>query len=332
MSADLRGRVAVVTGAARGIGAALARELSARGATLALVGLEPDVLGRVAAGLPGPAGHWHADVTDTAAMTRVAREVDGRFGRVDVVVANAGVGAGGLFAETEDATWRRVVEVNVVGSAVTCRAFLPALRRGRGYFLQIASFAALAPAPLMTAYSASKAAVEAFAHSLRAEVAPDGVGVGVAYLSWTDTDMVRAADEEPALRELRARLPWPVNRTAPLGPAVRRLAAGIERRAVHVYAQPWLRAAVPVRWLLPAVTGGPLGRRELRRAAPALSRVSRRGLAGPGGAAAERAAQRPGGDGEFGGEGGPGRPRGDGEPGRGGEPDRGGGTGGRGAG
>ncbi|HSX99222.1 MAG TPA: SDR family oxidoreductase, partial [Streptomyces sp.] len=231
----LEGRVAVVTGAARGVGELLARKLSVRGVKVALVGLEPDELKRVSERLYGDSAYWHADVTDHEAMARVAEEVKERFGRVDIVVANAGVANSGPFVDSDPDSWRRVIEVNLVGSAVTGRAFLPALIESRGYLLQIASLAAITPAPMMTAYCASKSGVEAYAHCLRAEVGHQGVGVGVGYLSWTDTDMVRGADKDEALRELRERLPWPAGKTYPLGPAVDRLVAGIERRSRHVY-------------------------------------------------------------------------------------------------
>ncbi|MFJ1644624.1 SDR family oxidoreductase [Streptomyces sp. NPDC088258] len=283
---QLEGQVAVITGAARGVGELLARKLSARGAKVALVGLEAAELKRVAGRLHGEGDHWYADVTDTAAMARVAAEVEQRFGRVDIVVANAGVATGGPFADSDPDAWRRVIEVNLIGGAVTARAFLPALRRGRGYFLQIASLAAITPAPMMTAYCASKSGVEAFAHSLRAEVAHQGIRVGVGYLSWTDTDMVRGADQDAVMRELRRRLPWPANRTYPLGPAVDRLVAGIERRAPHVYAQWWLRGAQGIRGYLPGVIAT-VGRREMRRLEPRLGEVAR-GLVGAGGAADER--------------------------------------------
>ncbi|MDB1087279.1 SDR family oxidoreductase [Streptomyces sp. ACA25] len=284
---DLTGQVAVVTGAARGVGELLARKLSARGARVALLGLEPEQLREVADSLPGESACWHADVTDTAVMERTAREVVECFGAVDVVVANAGVAAGGPFAESDDATWRRVIEVNLIGSTVTCRAFLPALLASKGYFLQIASLAALTPAPLMTAYCASKSGVEAFAHSLRAELGYRGVRVGVGYLSWTDTDMVRGADEDDVMREMRRTLPWPTNRTYPLEPAVDRLVAGIERRSAHVYGQWWLRGMQPVRGHLPSIIGT-FGAREMRRFAPRLADGTRRGLVGAGGAADER--------------------------------------------
>ncbi|MFJ5676268.1 SDR family oxidoreductase [Streptomyces sp. NPDC093097] len=283
----LDGQVVVVTGAARGVGALLARKLSARGATLALVGLEPDELREVAALLHGPAHHWHADVTDHEAMARIAQEVKLRFGKVDVVVANAGVATGGPLVESDPVAWRRVIEVNLIGGAVTARAFLPVLMESRGYFLQIASLAAITPAPMMSAYCASKSGVEAFAHSLRAEVGYQGVRVGVGYLSWTDTDMVRGADREDLMRELRARLPWPANKTYPLGPAVERLADGVERRSAHVYGQWWLRGMQSVRGYLPALIGT-VGQREMRRFGDRLDGF-RPGLVGAGGEADEKA-------------------------------------------
>ncbi|MEW5352818.1 SDR family oxidoreductase [Streptomyces sp. 16-176A] len=283
---SLEGQVAVVTGAARGVGELLARKLSARGVKVALVGLEPDALKQVSERLHTESAHWHADVTDHEAMARVATEVEERFGRVDIVVANAGVATGGPFTESDPQAWRRVIEVNLIGSAVTGRAFLPALTESRGYLLQVASLAAMTPAPMMSAYCASKSGVEAYAHSLRAEVGYQGVRVGVAYLSWTDTDMVRGADQDDVMRELRQRLPWPSNKTYPLGPAVDRIVDGIERRSSHVYGQWWLRGMQSVRGYLPAVIGT-VGQREMRRFADRLSGM-RIGLVGAGGAADEQ--------------------------------------------
>ncbi|MFD4115086.1 SDR family oxidoreductase [Streptomyces niveus] len=282
----LEGQVAVVTGAARGVGELLARKLSARGARVALVGLEADELKDVASRLHTECEHWYADVTDHEAMTRVAQEVKQRFGKVDIVVANAGVAAGGPFVDSDPAAWRRVIEVNLIGGAVTARAFLPVLMESRGYFLQIASLAAITPAPMMTAYCASKSGVEAFAHSLRAEVGYKGVRVGVGYLSWTDTDMVRGADEDEVMREMRRRLPWPANKTYPLGPAVERIVTGIERRSAHVYAQWWLRGMQSVRGYLPGLVAT-VGSRHVRSLGPRLGGV-RKGLVGAGGAADEQ--------------------------------------------
>ena len=250
---DLTGRVVVVTGAARGIGAALARRLASAGATLALVGLEPGELAQVCRDC-GRGASWHeADVTDDAALESAAAGVRTRHGRVDVVVANAGIAIGGPFRHTPASSFSRVIEVNLLGSVATARAFLPALIDSRGYLLQIASLAAMTPVPMVSAYCASKAGVEAFAHSLRAEVAYHGVDVGVAYLSFTDTDMVRGGDTNDVMRAGRERLPYPASRLNPLEPAVDALVRGIQRRGAHVYGQRWLPPMQLLRGLWPAV-------------------------------------------------------------------------------
>jgi len=287
---SLPGKTAVVTGAARGIGAALAIGLARRGAQVALIGLEPAELEATAAQCArhAPARAWTADVTDRARMQAVAAEVTGHFQQVDVVVANAGIAIGGPFADSDPAAFDRVIEVNLLGSVATARVFLPALMAADGYFLQVASLAAMTPAPLMAAYCASKAGVEAFAHALRAEVAHHRVDVGVAYLTFTNTDMVRAADADEPLRQLRTRLPWPAGQTAPLDPAVQRILAGISGRSAHVYAQRWIRG---LQWLpraaLPTIMGR-FGSGEVARLDAALRSTAdrRRQPLGPGGRAA----------------------------------------------
>ncbi len=110
------------------------------------------------------------------------------------------------------------------------------------------------PIPAMSAYCASKSGAEAFAHRLRGVLRHHGVAVGVAYLSWSDTDMLRSADARPALGSMRARLPWVFGRTYPLEPAVARIVDGVAGRRAHVYAQPWLRAMTWVRGATPSVT------------------------------------------------------------------------------
>lgn len=175
----------------------------------------------------------------------------GRRSKAARVVANAGIAAGGRLLLADPRTYDRVVEVNLLGSIRTVRALLPHVVASHGYVLQVASLAAMVPAPLMSAYCASKSGVEAFAHALRGEVAHHGVDVGVAYFSWTDTDMLRGADAVPGLGEYRAQLPWVFGRTYPLEPAVARVVRGIERRSPHVYPQPWLRALQTVRGALP---------------------------------------------------------------------------------
>ncbi|PBC80495.1 Short-chain dehydrogenase [Streptomyces sp. 2224.1] len=259
----LRGRVAVVTGAARGVGEALTRRLSDAGMLVALLGREEETLSRVAASLPNRSACVEADVTDRTALEDAARQVGSELGPASVVVANAGIAVGGPFIRTAADLWQRVVEVNLVGSANTARAFLPQLNDTRGYFLQIASTAAFGSAPMMSAYCASKAGAESFAQALRGEVEPDGITVGIAYLHWTGTAMVAGIDDHPVLQALRRNQPRFARRVHSPAQVADWLATGIAHRAHHIYAPPWLRWCQPLRPLFPALVAR-ITRRELR--------------------------------------------------------------------
>lgn len=286
----LENRTVVVTGAARGVGAAHAHALARRGARLALLGHERPALEAVAASLPTPAIAVEADVTEEGALRHAAETVRARLGPPSAVVANAGIAEGGPFATQDMADWRRVVDVNLTGSALTAHAFLPDLRETAGYYLQIASLASFGAAPMMSAYCASKAGVEAFAHSLRAELAHQGVGVGISYINWTDTDMIRASDVHAVLRELRGHMPPPARKVRPAPEVAARLVTQIERRSAAVYVPSWLRAVQVVRAALPPLVTR-ISARELAR----LSRDTEfppTGLLGPGGLADSDAAGR----------------------------------------
>ncbi|MDX2564511.1 SDR family oxidoreductase [Streptomyces sp. TX20-6-3] len=287
----LRGRTVVVTGAARGLGAALSRALDERGARVALLGLERPQLEEVAASLRHEARCWETDVTDDAAMAATAQQVRAQLGPASAVVANAGVAEGGPFADSDPAVWRRVIEVNLIGSAATARSFLPDLFATQGYYLQITSLAAMGTSPLMSAYCASKSGAESFAHALRAEVAHQGVAVGIAYLNWIDTDMVRDADRHAVLRELRAHMPPPARRVRPADQVAERLATAVERRSAAVYVPAWLRAVQLARPFLP-----PLVTHIARTELPRLERSEPFGPTGLLGAGGQAAVGRPGGD------------------------------------
>ncbi|MFE7183478.1 SDR family oxidoreductase [Streptomyces erythrochromogenes] len=292
-SRPLQGRTVVVTGAARGVGAALARAFDDRGARLALLGLEGAGLHEVAGSLRNESACWEVDVTDDAAMADTARKVRAHLGPASVVVGNAGVAEGGPFADSDPQVWRRVIEVNLIGSAATARCFLPDLLDTHGYYLQVASLASMGTSPLMSAYCASKAGVESFAHALRAELAHRGVAIGVAYINWTDTDMIRDADRHAVLRELRAHMPPPARKVYPAAQVADRLATAAERRSTSVYMPAWLRAVQPVRAGLPAVVTH-IARAELPRLERTQS-FEATGLLGAGGRADERrdTARRP---------------------------------------
>lgn len=279
---SISGQVVFVTGAARGIGAAAAKQLAARGAKVALVGLEPDELAKVAAECGPDAAWFEADVTDTAAITAAVEGAVERFGGIDVVIANAGIATGGSVQTIDPVAWERVVEVNLFGSFRTVRAALPHVIERRGYVLQVASVAAIAHAPFMSAYCASKAGVEAFADSLRTEVAHHGVDVGVAYFSWIDTDMVRGADARGAIGGMRKKISGPVGKTYPLSDVADAVTRGVERRERRVFVPNWVRAMLLLRGLL----AGPLVERQVRREVPAIERQMREAIEREGAAAA----------------------------------------------
>lgn len=255
----LEGRTAVVTGAARGIGAAVATRLAAQGMRVAAVGLEPDGLAATAAGCGPGAAWWEVDVTDGSALARVSQEVEARLGPASVLVANAGIAVAATLLDGDPDSYDRVIEVNLLGSVRTVRAFAPQLVRTNGHYLQMSSLSALSPAALMGAYTASKAGVDAFARAVAQELAADGVTVGVAYPSWVDTDMVRGADEASANH--RARLPPPLNRTMPVGEAADLLVEGIVRRRASVPVPGWVAAFAAARGLLPPLLAAAARRR-----------------------------------------------------------------------
>ena len=218
---SLKGKTVLVTGAARGIGAEAARQLHARGHELALVGLEPAELEARAAELGARAAAFECDVTDRDALDRVVGEIVTRFGGIDVVIANAGVATVGTVATLDPQEFERVVEVNLLGVYRTVKAALPQVVERRGYVLVVASLAAALHGGMMANYAMAKAGAEAFANSLRQELAPQGTAVGCAYFGFIDTDMVRNAFEHPATPDAAERArrgamlkPVPVERAA----------------------------------------------------------------------------------------------------------------------
>lgn len=229
----------MVTGAARGIGAGVARAAAGRGARLGLVGLEPLNLAEVAGSLPGDPCWAEADVTDDAALARAIDKVAGTLGGIDVLFVNAGIANFAPLRAMDPAQLRRVLEVNVVGAFLTLRAALPHVVAARGYVLLNASISAALAPPGFGAYGASKAAVEALGNVLRQEVRHLGVDVGVCYFGFVDTDLVGMAnDVYPAFRLMKENLPPPAGWMIPLSRAVDAAVAGMERRAARVVA-PW---------------------------------------------------------------------------------------------
>jgi NAD(P)-dependent dehydrogenase (short-subunit alcohol dehydrogenase family) len=291
----VRGKTVFITGAARGLGAETARRVAARGANVALVGLEPEELERVAAQCGTKAAWFECDVTDIEALAAAVEGTIERFGGIDVCMANAGIAPIGTVRSTDPDAFERTIEINLLGVWRTVRACLPHVIERQGYVLVIASLAATMHAPGMAAYAASKAGAEAFGNSLRQEVKHLGVDVGVGYFSFIDTDMVRGADSHPAVGQFRAEMTrGPLGKTYPLSDAGQAIADGIEKRRRWVVVPPWARALLVLRTAL-----APLAERSGREYAAEADRrfeadVAERGAeaaskpVGPGGQAAAR--------------------------------------------
>jgi NAD(P)-dependent dehydrogenase (short-subunit alcohol dehydrogenase family) len=248
------GRI-LITGAARGIGAALARRLYKRGARLALAGLEPGLLESVAADCGG--APWrYCDVGDRTAVEKAVGELADELGGLDVVVANAGIAAQWPFLDGDPEVLEATLRVNVLGTYYTLRAAGPYIAHPRGYALAVASLAAAVHVPLLGAYSASKAAVEALGDTLRTELRHTGARVGVAYFAELDTDMTRRGFATRAAAAIGGRH-GAITGVTPLRAGIDALERGIARRSRRVYAP---------RWVGPVLTGRTLAQRVVDRA------------------------------------------------------------------
>jgi NAD(P)-dependent dehydrogenase (short-subunit alcohol dehydrogenase family) len=233
---DLSDRVCLVSGAARGIGLATARELARRGARgVVLVDLPGDELQAAAAALGERALAIGADVTDAAAMADAVAAARERYGALDVVVANAGIERVGTVRRQPPEEFERVIEVNLLGVYRTLRPAVDAVVERRGHLLAVSSAAAAMAFPLNVAYSASKAGVGSLMRGLRAELLATGATAGAAYFGFIDTAMTQRARVHPALQDGLERLPRWTWRPLPPEAAARAIADGIEERRARVW-------------------------------------------------------------------------------------------------
>jgi len=243
-SRALLGKRVLITGAARGIGAALAQRLHQRGARIAVVGLEPEKLEMLAKRCADAPWHVCDVVNRQDVRTAVAKTVD-VLGGLDVVVANAGIAAQLPLSGGTPEIMDRIIGVNVMGVYNTIWAAAPHVSHPGGYVVLVSSFASAIHLPLMGAYSASKAAVEALGNTLRIELRPSGAKVGVAYFAELDTDMTRRGYDTRAARSLpAARF---IGRKRPLEMGIDALERGIRRRSRRIVAPRWMTGALPFR-------------------------------------------------------------------------------------
>jgi NAD(P)-dependent dehydrogenase (short-subunit alcohol dehydrogenase family) len=206
MAGDFEGLVAAVTGGASGIGAAVARELAAQGAQVAVLDLDPGAAEDADLALG-------TDVADDASVRAAIEHILSELGRLDVLVNNAGIGAQGTVEDNDDAEWMRVLDINLLGMVRTTRAALPALRRSpAAAIVNTGSIAATAGLPQRALYSASKGAVVALTRAMAADHLVDGIRVncvnpGTANTPWVSRLLERADDPQAERAALEARQP-----------------------------------------------------------------------------------------------------------------------------
>lgn len=243
-SYDVRDKVVLITGAGQGIGLALARRLHEQGAHVALVDVNEAGL-KAAARTLGDTRVFTvtADVTDRAAMAEVVARVVDQHGRLDVVVANAGVTPPPATIRTMDlADYDRVIAINQTGVLNTVQPALDAVIAQQGHVVVVASCAAFSPGIGGVAYMSSKAAAEQIGRALKLELAPHGASAGVAYFGVVDTPLATATlDDDPLGRRLDELLGWPLNHRISAEDAAESIANGIADRAGATIA--------PARWL-----------------------------------------------------------------------------------
>ena len=211
---DISGAVAVVTGGASGIGLATARALAAQGAHVALADVNEDGLRAAADDVRAHASDATTqviavvtDVTDEAQVRELMRRALELTGRLDLVVACAGIGRGGRIEDLSASAMRQMLDVNVMGVYHCVQAALPAMRaQGGGHFALLSSVAGKLGVPTLSGYCASKWAVRGFSIAMRAELYGTGIGITTVYPAWVDTPMFRQATEQSDGLELHVML------------------------------------------------------------------------------------------------------------------------------
>ncbi len=249
---DVGGKVAMVTGGARGIGLGTAQALAKRGATVVVVDLDQAAADSAAAQLPSGALGMAADVTDRGAMQRVVAQVVEQRGGLDLVVANAGIASRGATVRAMNGeAFDRVLEVNLGGVYNTVVTAIPEIALRRGHIVVTSSVYAFLNGLGAAPYAMAKAGVEQLGRALRVELAPHGASASVAYFGFIDTEMVhRAIDADPIVEKMQHTLPKVLQKRLTPAQAGEAVARGVEKRAARIIA--------PKRWAAFSVLRGVL--------------------------------------------------------------------------
>ncbi len=240
---DLNGKVALVTGAARGIGFETARQMHLRGASVAVLDLDADEAREAAERIGPRAIGLSGDVTDQNAMMNAVAEIVEKLGGLDIAVANAGI-AQKQFATVRGISgeeWERVFEVDMLGVWRTVRAALPQIVERKGQMVVVSSVYAFANGFGNSPYAVAKAGVESLGRALRVELAAHGASASVAYFGWVDTKLVQDAFAQEDAERIRGLSPeWMRKRITP-AEAGAGLVRGIEERAPRIFVPKWWR-------------------------------------------------------------------------------------------
>jgi NAD(P)-dependent dehydrogenase (short-subunit alcohol dehydrogenase family) len=266
---ELRGKVALVTGAARGIGFETSKALVARGARVVVVDLDAGQAEAAAALLSdNDAIGIGADVTDRSAMQRAVAVAVERFGGLDVVVANAGITArAATMRATSPEVFERIIDVNLLGVYRTVDAALPQIVERRGHVVVIASVYAFANGLGQMPYAMAKAGVEQLGRALRVELLPHGASASVAYFGFIDTSMVhQSLDQDPGAERMLATVPKFLHKRLHPKVAGGAIVRGIElRRPRIIQPRRWI-ALSWLRGILNPITDAAMERDERVRA------------------------------------------------------------------
>jgi NAD(P)-dependent dehydrogenase (short-subunit alcohol dehydrogenase family) len=249
---DPNGKVALVTGAARGIGFETARQLHMRGAAVVVVDLNATEAREAAERIGERAIGIATDVTDHSAVMQTVAEAVERFGGLDIVVANAGI-AQGQTATTRGISveeWERVFEVDLLGVWRTVRAALPQIVERNGHVVVTSSVYAFMNGVLNSPYAVAKAGVESLGRALRTELTPLGASASVAYFGWVDTKMVQDAVSRPGSERLQENTPDFLLKRIPPSEAGAAIVRGIEERSPRIFAPRWWRYVSALRGIL----------------------------------------------------------------------------------
>ncbi|MGJ0509380.1 MAG: SDR family NAD(P)-dependent oxidoreductase [Methylocystis sp.] len=232
------GRVAFLTGAANGLGREMLLELQRRGVRVVALDVDAETLGKLKGELAPGSMIVAGDVRDPVAMAEAVKRILSIYGRIDMLIVNAGIECVGTIWETDAETFSHVVSVNLLGAYNVISAALGPILSSRGHVLAMSSVAAFLPWPLAGSYGASKAGLEALIRALRFELQGTGVTFSTAYLGFVDTPMARRALGAPAVKDALAQLPLRLLGVMPLqdsATVARALIDGAEQRQTSIF-------------------------------------------------------------------------------------------------